>query len=159
MAYEKTSGLNVFNHYGPRETGGTIGVERSTDSVHQLSIGFTGDSLAVGEFVAPVVMPAGARVLRYVLVIDEAFTVTGTTPTLRFGSAGSVSTNGVALSETELEAEGAKIPASTGSGTWSTTSATGLTAAAEVAFALGGTTPAIAAGSGKGTLIVEYIYK
>lgn len=159
MAYEKTSGLNVFNQYGPRDTGGTIGVERSTDSVHQLSIGFTGDSLAVGEFVAPVVMPAGARILRYVLVIDEAFTVTGTTPTLLFGSAGSVATNGVALSEAELEAEGAKIPVDTGSGTWSTTSATGLTAAAEVAFELGGTTPAIAAGSGKGTLIVEYIYK
>lgn len=158
MAFENNSGLNVYNHYGPRDTGGTVGVETDKDSVHQMSIYFTGDSLAEG-YLSPFVVPVGAKVLRYILHVDEAFVVTGTNPTVRFGSAGSVATNGVVLTEAELEAVGTKTPASTGAGTWATTSATGITAAAEVAQDLGGTTPAVARGAGQATLLVEYVYK
>jgi len=157
MAYEDNTGLNVHNHYGARRTGGSVGVERSTDSIHQLSIQFTGQSLADG-YLPPVVIPRGAQFLRYRLRVDEAFVVTGTTPTLIFGGT-APGTNGVVLTEAELEAVGTKTPASAGAGTWSTTSATGTTAAEEVTFTLGGTTPAIASTSGRGTLIAEFIYK
>lgn len=156
MAFENSAGLNVNNHYGARNTGGAVGVEHSKDSVHQLSIEFTGKSLSDG-YVPPVVIPKGALFLRYRLRVDEAFVVTGTSPTLIWGGA-APATNGVVLTEAELEAVGTKTPASAGAGTWATNSATGTTAAEEVSFALGGTSPAIAATSGKATLIAEYVY-
>ena len=158
MAYENTAGLGVFNQYGPRDTGGSVGVEHSKDSVHQLSLNLTGASLNSG-FLPPVVVPKGARFLRAILRVDEAFVVTGTSPTVRVGSAGSIATNGIVLTEAELEAVGTKAPASAGAGTWSTSSATGLTAAAKVAIDFGGTSPAVASTSGKATLLLEFINK
>lgn len=158
MAYENNSGIGVFNQYGPRDTGGTVGVETDKDSVHQMSVYFTGDSLKQG-FLSPFVVPVGAKVLRYILHVDQAFALSGTTPTVRFGSAGSIAANGVVLSKAELEAIGTKTPASTGAGTWSTSSATGITAAAEVAQDLGGTDPVVDAALGQATLLVEYVYK
>ncbi len=159
MGYENTAGIGVNNHYGVRTTGGGVGVETSDNSVHLLRIDLTGDSIndAVAGFVPPVVIPKGALFKSARLRVDEAFNLTGTTPTVQIGSAGSVATNGFVLSETELENVGTKVPASAGAGTWSTTSTTGLTAAAKVAFALGGTTPAVARGSGKATLILEFV--
>lgn len=159
MAFENQTGLGVFNQYGPRETGGTIGVEHSQDSIHQLSMTFTGSSIATGEFVSPVVLPEGAKILDYILSVKEAFALSGTSPTVLFGSKGSVATNGVVLTKAELEAVGTKAPASAGAGTWAKTSATGLAAAAEVAFDLGGTSPVVSETAGKATLVVRYIYK
>lgn len=155
MSYENTAGLSVNTQYGTRNTGGAIGVERSQDSIGRLVIQFTGESLASG-FMPPAVMPKGARVLRYFLDVDEVFVVTGTSPTVIFGGT-APATNGVVLTEAELEATGSKVPASAGTGTWSTSSATGTTAAEKVAKALGGTTPAVASTQGKATLVVEYV--
>lgn len=156
MPFQNAAGLNVNNFYGVRNTGGAVGVEFSQDSVSRLVIDFTGQSLADG-YVPPVVLPVGALVQSYRLDVQEAFVVTGTTPTLRFGAQGSVAANGVVLTEAELENVGMKTPASAGAGQWATNSATGITAAARVAFDLGGTTPAIAATSGRAQLIIEYV--
>lgn len=156
MPFENTAGIGVSNHYGVRSTGGAIGVETTDGSTHEMVIDFTGATLN-GSFLPPVVMPQGALVKSYRLRVDEAFVVTGTTPTVRFGSTGSVGTNGVVLTEAELENVGTKTPASAGAGTWATNSSTGLTAAAKVAFDLAGTTPAVAATSGKAQLIIEYV--
>lgn len=159
MGYENKAGLNVNNHYGVRSTGGGVGLEHGYNSTFILRIDLTGDSIndAVAGFVPPVSIPKGANFNKATLRVDEAFVVTGTNPTVLVGAAGSVATNGVALTEAELEAVGTKEIASTGAGTWAFNSATGTTAAAKVAFALGGTTPAVARGSGKGTLILEYV--
>lgn len=158
MGYENTAGLGVNNQYGKRDTGGSVGLERSDNSVHVLSINITGAMLN-GTFIPPVYMPKGALVKSYRLRVDEAFNLGGTTPTVRFGSSGSVATNGVVLSETELENIGTKVPASAGAGTWSTTSSTGLTAAARVAFDMGGGSPTASATVGKATLMIEYVFK
>lgn len=158
MGYENSAGLGVFNQYGRRDTGGSVGVERSDDSIHVMSINITGAMLN-GTFIPPVVMPKGALVKSYRLRVDEAFVLGGTTPTVRFGSSGSVATNGVVLTEAEMENIGTKVPASAGAGTWSTTSSTGLTAAAEVAFDMGGTNPTSSSTAGKATLMIEYVYK
>lgn len=156
MAFENSAGTGVSNHYGTRSTGGAIGVETSDNSTHLMVVDFTGATLN-GSFLPPVVLPKGALVKGYKLRVDEAFVVTGTSPTVRFGATGSVSTNGVVLTEAELENVGTKTPASTGAGTWAVGSSTGTTAAAKVAFDLGGTTPAVAATSGKAQLIIEYV--
>lgn len=159
MAFENKTGLNVHNHYGPRGVGTSIGVEHSQDSIHQLSIAFTGKSLA-NSFLPPVVIPKGALFKRAVLRVDEAFVVTGTNPTLIFGELGDEATNGIVLTEAELEAVGTKTPASSGTGTWAFNSATGTTAAKKIGKALGGTnTPAISTAAGAATLTIEYFYK
>lgn len=157
MSYDNSAGIGVFNHYGARETGGSVGVETSDNSVHQLSINITGDMLN-GAFIPPLVVPKGAHFTSAYLRVDEAFALGGTSPTVRFGAAGSVATNGIVLTEAEMEAVGTKIPASTGAGTWSFTSATGTTAAAKVAFDLGGTSPT-ATTAGSATLVLTFVNK
>jgi hypothetical protein len=157
MPFENSSGLGVNNFYGARNTGGSAGVEQSTDSVHQLSVAFTAESLA-GTYLSPLAIPRGAKFLRYILRVDEVFTLTGTTPTVIFGGT-AAATNGVVLTAAELGTVGTKIPASTGTGTWAVASTTGTTAAERITKALGGTTPAVTQGAGKGTLIAEYLFK
>lgn len=156
MAYSTASGLGVNNHYGPRDTGGAVGTETRDGSKVRLVFQFTGKSIADG-FVPPASIPKGARFESARLRVDEAFVVGGTTPTLRWGAAGSVSTNGVVITEAELETVGTKALASTGAGTWSFSSTTGTTVAAKVAFDLGGTSPTVASTAGKATLVLEYV--
>lgn len=160
MGYKNEAGLNVYNHYGVRATGGTVGVERNEGVRWVMKLSLTGQSIndAVGGFLPPFVVPKGANFEKATLRVDEAFVVTGTTPTVRVGSAGSIATNGFVISEAELETVGTKDLASAGAGTWAIGSTTGLTAAAEVAIDLGGTTPVVATTAGKGTLILEYTF-
>jgi hypothetical protein len=158
MPFQNQAGLGVNNFYGARDTGTSVGVEQSSDGIHQLSIAFTGDSLQ-DAYMPPYFILKGALFKRAVLRVDEAFNITGTTPTIIFGSTGSEATNGFVLTEAELETVGTKTPASTGLGTWSQTSSTGVLANAKVGRVLGGTTPAVVKGVGKATLILEFFYK
>lgn len=156
--YENSAGIGVNNFYGARDTTyGSVGVEHSDDSLHQLSIAFTGTSLNQA-FLPPVFVPKGAQFKRAVLRVDEAFAISGTTPTVIFGGT-APATDGIVLTEAELEAVGTKTPASTGTGTWAQSSTTGTTASQRVAKALGGTTPVVTSGVGKATLILEFINK
>jgi hypothetical protein len=158
MPYANSAGIGVSNFYGARDTGTSVGVETGQDSSHQLSISFTGTSLQ-DAYLPPLFIPKGALFKRAILRVDEAFNITGTTPTLIFGAAGSEATNGIVLTEAELETIGTKTPASTGTGTWSQASSTGVTVAAKVGRALGGTSPVVTTGVGKATLILEYFNK
>lgn len=157
MSFENSAGINVSNFYGPRSTGNSVGVERSIDSQHRLMIDLTGEMLN-GTFLPPVNVPRGAHFLNAVLRVDEAFALGGTSPVVNIGAAGSVATNGFSLTQAELQAVGTKIPTSTGAGTWSFTSATGTTADAKVAFAMGGTSPTSTV-AGKATLILTFVNK
>lgn len=151
MAYENSAGIDVFNHYGPRDTGNTVGVERSTDSIHQLSLELTGESVNSG-FLPPFVIPVGAHFLRYILHVDEVFTGGGS---VTVGQKGAEATNGIPLSAANLGTV-ATLVLDTATGTWATDSATGVTTAAEVGVAVTGT---ITEGVGQATLIAEYVYK
>lgn len=156
MSYENKAGLGVNNQYGPRDTGGAIGVERSINSDHKLEIQITAEFLA-GGFVPPVVIPKGALFTKAVLRVDEAFTLTGTSPGVAYGAVGAETTNGIALSQAELATVGTKIPASTGTGTWTQNSGTGVAAAAKIGRALTGTTPAVSGTAGKATLTLHFV--
>jgi hypothetical protein len=161
MGYENSAGIGVNNHYGARTTGGAVGQETRDGSVVVVRIDLTGQSIndGIGGFVPPVVIPKGAKMEKFRLRVDEAFVVTGTSPTVRIGAEGSETTNGLVITEAELENVGTKTITSTGAGTWAVSSSTGTTAAAKVSFgALGGTnTPAVASTAGKATLFIEYI--
>lgn len=153
MAYENTAGIGVNNHYGVRTTGNAVGVETSDNSTHYLTIQFTGASLNE-TFLPPVYVPKGALFKSYVLRVDEAFAVS-TAGTVQFGGT-APGTNGVTITEAELETIGTKVPASDGEGTWDVASTTGTTASQRLAKVVTGT---VTATQGKATLICEYVNK
>lgn len=156
MAYEANTGLGgVHNQYGPRTTGGNAGVERTTQSVSNLSIEFTGETLN-NLFLPPLPIPKGALFRRAILRVDEAFNLTGTTPVVRFGASLTLATNNFQLSEAELETIGTKVPASVGNGTWAFASTTGTAVTDKVAVAMAGTSPVADATVGRATLILEF---
>lgn len=157
MPFENSAGIGVSNNYGKRDTGGSVGVEQSTNSEHNLSIAFTGDTLNQ-SFLPPFYVPKGMKFVRATLRVDEAFTLGGTTPTVIFGGT-APATDGIVLTQAELQAVGTKAPASTGTGTWAVASATGPLTAQRITKALGGTTPTVTAGVGKATLIVVFVNK
>lgn len=152
MAYENSAGLGVTNQYGVRNTGGSVGGERATGSFQTLCVNLTGEMLN-SAYVAPAYMPKGAKVTRVLLDVDEAFVVSAA-GTVAVG--GTVpGTNGVVLTEAQLEALGSKDVSSVAAGTWATASATGTTAAQKLTTAITGT---VAATSGKATLVIEYFH-
>lgn len=74
MAYENSAGIGVSNQYGPRETGGAAGTQRSMNGLQTLTYDFTGEMLN-SAYAPPVYMPKGAKVVRATLVVDEVFVV------------------------------------------------------------------------------------
>lgn len=153
MTLESNTGLNVYSNYGKRNTGGTVGLEQVDNSTQRLSIAFTGESVN-SAFTSALYVPRGAKFIRAVLRVDEVFVVSAA-GTLAFG--GTIpGTNGIVLTEAELETVGTKTPTSTGAGTWAQASTTGTTASERVAKAITGT---IGSTSGKATLILEYVFK
>ena len=151
MGYENTAGLSVHNHYGPRTTGGASGTEHSQNSRQTLTYDLTGEMLN-SSFVPPVWFPKGAKVVRCTLVVDEVFVVSASGTVAIGGTA--PGTNGVVLTEAQLEAVGTKDVSASAVGTWATASTTGTTAAQRVTKAITGT---VGATSGKGKLLVEFV--
>ena len=159
MPYDNGSGLGVFNHYGVRDTGGAVGSETRDGSKVTVRVDLTGRAIndAVAGFIPKVYIPKGARFNAATLRVDEVFVVTGTSPVVEVGAKSSEATNGVTITEAQLEALGTYNVSAALSGTWATDAATGTAAAAYVNIILGGTSPAVAAASGKATLVLEYI--
>lgn len=153
MAYENSAGIGVFNQYGPRNTGGTIGSETTDKSTRSYSLTLTGESLNT-TFMPPVFIPKGSLLKSAILRVDEAFTISAAGTVAIGGTA--PGTNGVVLTEAQLEAVGTKTVSSVAIGTWATASATGTTAAEKVAKAVTGT---VTATQGKATLLLEFVNK
>jgi hypothetical protein len=157
MTFKNQAGIGVSQNYGARNTGSAVGLEDSDGSVFRLSVNLTGSTLN-DLFLPPVVVPKGAKFRKYELRVDEAFVLGGTSPTVQIGAFGAPGTNGVVITQTELQAVGTKELSTAGAGTWAQNSTTGTTAAAKVAVALGGTSPT-ATGAGKAILVLEFFSK
>lgn len=153
MPYENSAGLGVMNHYGPRGTGKTAGVVKTEGASNEVSVQVDLAVLANGgPVITDVTIPAGSIIEEVYAQVTEAFTLTGTTPTLGIGTDGSEITNGARLSEAQAEATGTYNITSTKAGTWSTA----LVADTVVGVALGGTTPAATGTAGKVRFVVRY---
>lgn len=151
MAFEATSGLQVANHYGRRDTGGTVGVEHTKKSFNTLSVELTGSAL--GEvFVSPFVMPKHAAIQRAFMTVDAPFGGL-TSVTIGEGAAGTP-VNGITLLAADLATDGARDVTAKLIGTWAKGSFT--TRAARVKMAVAGTPNQ---NIGRGTLTIEYVYK
>lgn len=147
MAKEKSSGLGVYNVYGPRKTDeGRVGDINTAGVVKEMQIDFRGDTYGYAEGT----LPAGAKVLDAYAKVSEAFALSGTTPTIAIGTSGSAPTNGVKLTEAQAEATGTY--ALTPAGTWANVLAT----AVNVRVELGGTTP-VSAKQGNASVVIRYV--
>lgn len=153
MAYENSAGLGVSNQYNARNTGGAVGVEHSTNSIQTLTYDLTGEMLN-SPFVPPVVVPKGAKVIKVLLVVDQVFDVSAGGTVAVGGTA--PATNGVVLTEAQLEGLGSKDITGSAVGTWSAGSTTGTLTAQRVAKAITGT---VNANVGRASLVVEYFNK
>lgn len=151
MAHENKAGLGgVHNHYGPRSTGTSVGVETSGGSSNSLSLYFTKETLQ-DTFIPPVVLPLGAIVKDIYLTVDEAFT--GLT-SLSVGKEGAEATDGVTLTAAELAAVGGFNLPTAGVGEFGVDAAGGLSAPTKLGIVVTGTPT-----EGQATLTVEYYYK
>jgi len=149
MAYEANSGIQVANHYGPRDTGTSVGVERTTKSLNVFSVEITGKSIQE-SFVSPFVIPQGAKMLRAYITVDEAFDagVTG----LSIGEGDDPTVNGITFT-TELATAGTEDVTTLLTGTWDPTSYTDR--ASRIGIVVTGTPT----DEGLATITIEYLYK
>lgn len=150
MSYEKTSGLGVSNHYGPRDTGNTVGIVKTEGKGEEVSINFDASVVtAGGPTMFDVTLPDSACIEDVYIEVTEAFALGGTDPTILIGTDGSEDTNGVEVSETQAETVGTyKL---TTAGTWSSP----IAAETTIGITLGGTTPTITT-AGKAKVIIRY---
>lgn len=151
MAYEATSGLQVVNHYGARETGGSVGVEHSSSSRHVLSFELTGTSLADGTLSA-YVLPKGAKITKAVIAVDEVFS--GVT-SVSLGEGNAAATNGITLNAAAL-AKGVRDVTASLTGEWAGTAGAATTKAAQIGIVVTGTPSPL---QGLATVTVEFVYK
>lgn len=151
---------NVSNFYGPRgiDTDVTAGVIGTEGAYNELTIHLSPAALRAGTLPLTVkpFMPARSKPVQAFLEVEEAFTVTGTTPVVSIGTDGSEDTNGVDASEAQLEAVGVYDISSTLAGTWAA-AADGLTARTVVDIAnsagLG-----VTGNLGKAKVVIRYIH-
>lgn len=152
MSFENSAGLNVNNHYGPRESGKTVGVVKTEGRVYEASIYIDSETISNGgPLLVDLKLPDSAIIEDAYVEVTEAFALTGTSPTILVGTDTSEATNGLAISEAQAEAVGTYDVTSTLTGTW----ASPLAAETTVGVALGGTTPAVGS-AGKAKVIVRY---
>lgn len=144
---------SVSNHYGQRKVRASQGVTKTTGFTNELVMDLDGTLVGAEAFelLAPVI-PAGAIIEDAYLEVTEAFVLGGTSPAVEVGTEGSEATNGVTLTEAQLEAVGTYDVTSALAGTWTA----GLAAATTVGIALSGTSPTVT-DAGKARLVVNYI--
>lgn len=139
MAYENSAGLGVKNFYNERTLNeGVMGGIQVKGSDNELTFDISGKSLNDNlEFLVSY-LPQGAKVTSAVAEVKEVFVLGGTSPTVSVGTDTSERTNGITLTEAQLEALGT-YELDTFNGTW----ANGLAADTKVGLALGGTNPTV----------------
>lgn len=73
MSYEKDNIRKVYTQYGTRFSGGEVGQESSIDSVRRFTVGLNDVSLGESPYVAPVVVPKGAKLRNATLFVYTPF--------------------------------------------------------------------------------------
>ena len=146
----------VRNQFGPRDTGGTIGVNKVEGIKEELIIDLNASMFAsVPDGLVPFVLPGGAVIKAVYVDVEEVFIATGTSPTVLIGTNGSEVTNGFVISEAILEATGSANLTATLAGTWD--NEVPLAANTVIGIAVGGTGgPAIAATTGKARVTILF---
>lgn len=144
----------VHNNFGPRDTGETVGVNKVEGMKEELVMDLTPELINDGQLI-PFVLPAGAVITAVYMDVEEAFTLTGTTPAVEVGTAGSEATNGFTITEAQLEATASVNLTAALSGTWDGEAP--LAANTIIGIAVSGSgTPTVADGAGKARITILF---
>ena len=153
MPFEVTPKRGVVAQYGQRFPTRSSGVVKTEGTKNELLIDITGQMLADG-IVLPTVVPSGATFTGLAkLIVEEAFDL-AVGSVVEVGQKGAEATNGVSLTEAELEATGVKDVSAGLAGEWAVNSRLTTDHEIGVAFSAGSVTTSSV---GKATLILEYI--
>lgn len=151
MTFEANTGLNVSNHYGPRDLGPGAGVIGTLGREVELSIDLTGEAVTNGgPLLVDFVIPAGSIIEKAYLVVTEAAAFGNIDNVVDVGTDTSEATNGFTITDAQLIAVATVDLTSELSGTW----AAPLAADTTVGFAVSGTTPSMTGGKAK--VIIKY---
>ena len=144
---------DVNNHFGPRETGKTVGNIKTEGGKNELTLDIDAAMVDAGAYalLAPKI-PAGSLITAAYAEVTEAFALGGTSPTILVGTETSEVTNGLVINEATAEATGTYDLTATLTGTWGA----GLAADTVVGLSLGGTTPSVTT-AGKVRVVIEYL--
>ena len=150
MTIEAAATRGVNNYYGVR----TTDEQRSSTqwvggNSYTLEVGFRGNDIYLSTFIK---LPKGAIVNSASVEVIEAFALAGTAPKVNLGTNGSAATNGVPITEAQIEAAGVyKI---TPIGTWAGTAP--LAAETTIDIELSGAGAALTADVGHAVIKVNY---
>lgn len=153
MPIENTSGLGVFNSYGPRGkqdgllSGGQV---QTSGTEYEAVVYIKGDDFNGGtSFNTQLTLPAGAFPIEAVFDVEEVFTLGNADNVFNIGTDTSESTNGFTIANPDT----ASVTVDTsGAGTWGAA----LAADTAVGVSVTGTTAAVTAGSGIAKVIIKY---
>ena len=152
MSYEKDKVRRVYQHYGSRISGGDVGQESSINSVRRFVVGINNTTIGPDPYIAPVIIPKGAKLAKATLFVNSPITLTADT-SITIGD----STNGIVISDDDLKVAGTKNVTTGATGTWTSTSTTGLTEDQVIAVKNSDTT--LTDFPGDATLVLEFEYK
>lgn len=142
--------------YGPRETGGQIGVFETDGALNELVFDLTGRSLSDAVF-SPTYLPANAVVIKAYMEVKEAFNLQGSS-VLKIGTSSTEATNGLSITEAQLEAAAPSYVdlTSTLAGTWDNEVPLAAKALVKAVFSAGGLTSG-AAVVGRAKIVIQYV--
>lgn len=152
MSYEKDKVRRVYQHYGSRISGGDVGQESSINSVRRFVVGINNTTIGPDPYIAPVIIPKGAKLAKATLFVNSPITLTADKNVI-IGDG----TNGITITDDNLSAAGTKDVTTGATGTWASTSATGLTKDQVIAVKNEDTT--LTDFPGDATLVLEFEYK
>ena len=152
MSLEQTPLRGVVDNYGGRAVGRSAGLIGTSGAKNELAIHLTGQMLSDAIVIAAHV-PQGATMLSAQLIVDEVF-VLAASSVVEIGEDGAEVTNGISLTEANLESTGVTDVSTGFAGEWAVGSQLPHSQQIGIAFSAGSVTTASA---GKATLLIEYI--
>ena len=152
MSIEKATIRDVAQVYGAREVGRSSGVFKTEGFSNELTIDLTGQMLS-DLIVIKGVVPAGASFTgKAKLFVEEAFDLASSS-VVEVGEDGAEATNGVSLTEANLESTGVKDVSSALAGEWAVNAQVPHSQLIGIAFSAGSVADAAV---GKAKLVLEY---
>lgn len=142
--------------YGFRETGGQAGIYQTDGALNELVFDLSARALRDLVF-SPTYLPAKAVVIKAYMELTEAFNLQGSS-VLKIGTSGTEATNGLSITEAQLEASPTSYVdlTSTLAGTWDNETPLAAKALVSAAFSAGGLTSG-AALVGRAKIVVQYV--
>lgn len=154
MSFQSDTGLGVPSFYGERSKLEGMGGQAPTSGYKkEIVLEFSGANINDDSAMLKATLPQNCLILNAYVDVEEAATMTGTTPTILVGTDGSEATNGLVISEAQAEAKGVYDVSGTLTGTWAASLASDTT----IGVALGGTSPTIT-DAGRYKVVIEYVH-